>query len=88
MNTSIEPNDAYVLQGAQDDLEFIKAEADYVNKVLVKNDFLLKLRTHFPMFILQIGEKHGIASSVQQNIAEDATFCNILQIKLLSFALT
>ena len=88
MNTSIEPNDAYVLQGAQDDLEFIKAEADHVNKVLVKNDFLLKLRTHFSMFILQIGEKHGIASSVQQNIAEDATFCNILQIKLLSFALT
>ena len=87
MDTSIEPNNAYVLQGAQDDVEFIKAEADHVNKVLVKNDFL-KLRTHFSMFILQIGEKHGIASSVQQNIAEDATFCNILQIKLLSFALT
>ena len=88
MDTSIEPNDAYVLQGAQDDVEIIKAEADHVNKVLVKNDFLLKPRTHFSMFILQIGEKHGIASSVQQNIAEDATFCNILQIKLLSFALT
>ena len=88
MDTSIEPNDAYVLQGAQDDVEFIKAEADHVNKVLVKSDFFLKLRTHFSMFILQIGEKHGIASSVQQNIAEDATFCNILQIKLLSFALT
>ena len=85
MDTSIEPNDAYVLQGAQDDVEFIKAKADHVNKVLVKNDFL-KLRTHFSMFILQIGEKHGIASSVQENIAEDATFCNILQIKLLSFA--
>ena len=88
MDTSIEPNDAYVLQGAQDDVEFIKAEADHVNKVFVKNDFLLKLRTHFSMFILQIGEKHGIGSSVQQNIAEDATFCNILLIKLLSFALT
>ena len=87
MDTSIELNDAYVLQGAQDDVEFIKAEADHVNKVFVKNDFL-KLRTYFSMFILQIGEKHGIASSVQQNIAEDATFCNILQIKLLSFALT
>ena len=87
MDTSIEPNNAYVLQGAQDDAEFIKAEADHVNKVLVKNDFL-KLRAHFSMFILQIGEKHGIASSVQQNITEDATFCNILQIKLLSFALT
>ena len=72
MDTSIERNNAYVLQGAQDDVEFIKAEADHVNKVLVKNDFL-KLRTHFSMFILQIGEKHGIASSVQQNIAEDAT---------------
>ena len=69
MDTSIEPDDAYVLQGAQDDVEFIKAEADHVNKVLAINDFLLKLRTHFSMFILQIGEKHGIASSVQQNIA-------------------
>ena len=83
MNTSIEPNDAYVLQGAQDDVEFIKAEADHVNKVLVKNDFL-KLRTHFSMFILQIGEKHGIASSVQQNIAEDATFCNICKLNYLA----
>ena len=88
MDTSNEPDDAYVLQGAQDDVEFIKAEADHVNKVLAINDFLLKLRTHFSMFILQIGEKHGIASSVQQNIAEDETFCNILQIKLLSFTLT
>ena len=88
MDTSIKPDDAYVLQGAQDDVEFIKAEADHVNKVLVINDFLLKLRTHFSMFVLQIGEKHGIPSSVQQNVAEDATFCNILQIKLLSFAST
>ena len=84
MNTSIEPNDAYVLQGAQDNVEFIKAEADHVKKVLVKNDFLLKLRTHFSMFILQIGEKHGIASSVQQNIAEDATFCNICKLNYLA----
>ena len=84
MNTSIEPNDAYVLQGAQDDVEFIKAEADHINKVLVKSDFLLKLRTHFSMFILQIGEKHGIASSVQQNIAEDATFCNICKLNYLA----
>ena len=50
MNTSIEPNDAYVLQGAQDNVEFIKAEADHVNKVLVKNDFLLKLRTNFSVY--------------------------------------
>ena len=88
MDTSIEPDDAYVLQSAQDDVEFIKAEADHVNKVLAINDFLLKLRTHFSMFILQIGEKHGIASCVQQNIAEDASFCNILQLKLRSFTLT
>ena len=88
MVTSFEPDDAYVFQGVQDDVEFIKAEADHVNKILEINDFLLKLRTHFSMFILQIGEKHGITSSVQQNIAEDATFYNILQIKLLSFTLT
>ena len=88
MDTSIEPDDVYVLQSAQDDVEFIKTEADHVNKVLAMNDFLLKLRTHFPMFILQIDEKHGIASSVQQNIVEGAAFCNSLQIKLLSFTLT
>ena len=88
MDTSIEPDDAYILQGAQDDVEFIKAEADHVNEVLAINDFLLKLRTHLSIFILQIGEKHGIASSVQQNIAEDETSCNILQIKSLSFTLT
>ena len=51
MDTSIEPNDAYVLQGAQDDVEFIKAEADHVNKVLVKTDFLLKLRTHLFLYV-------------------------------------
>ena len=41
IDTSIEHDSAFVLQGAQDDVKFSNAEAEQVNKVLTINGFFL-----------------------------------------------